>query len=154
MRTTVRHLPVSHSIVRHIFSGLLALLTATMVCGCAGEGVTSTRLDRAVATTFQRLYVLQQKDLGRTVSPPERTATCTRSGSSAMKGSGSWICTVHYPYADGHQVPLSFDVEVQPIGCYTATGPPSVVGQLQLSTPGGGSVVNPLFAFYGCFDPA
>ena len=47
------------------------------------------------------------------------------------------MCTVHFPYPDGHLVPLSFDVEVQPIGCYTATGPPAVVGQLTLTSPAG-----------------
>jgi hypothetical protein len=84
---------------------------------------------------------------------PDRTTSCLRSGSTRHTGSGSWVCTVHYPYPDGHLVPLSFDVEVQPIGCYTATGPPTIVGQQDLTTPAAKTVINPLFAFDGCFDP-
>ncbi|BEP13541.1 hypothetical protein acdb102_18520 [Acidothermaceae bacterium B102] len=125
------------------------LLAATTLTGCSGGGVSADGLGRAVGTAYQRLYVVQQHDLGRTeVTPPDRAATCTRNGSGS--GSGSWVCTVHFPYPDGHLVPLSFDVEVQPIGCYTATGPPAVVGQLTLASPAGGSVTNPLFAFDGC----
>ena len=140
--------------MRRLLPVVVCGVAALTLSGCSRGQISAGGLDRAVGLAFQRLYAVQQADLGRATSPPDRTAACTRSGSTATTGSGSWICTVHYPYADGHQVPLSFDVEVQPIGCYTATGPPSVVGQLRMTTPAGRSVVNPLFAFDGCFDPA
>jgi hypothetical protein len=130
-------------------TGALALVLATSAC--SSGGIHGNALQRAVGTTYQRLYVLQQEQLGNTVASPDDTAACVRSGSTGHSGAGSWVCTVHFPYPDGHIVPASFDVEVQPIGCYTATGPPTIVGQLSLTTPAGKSVTNPLFAFDGCF---
>jgi hypothetical protein len=126
---------------------------AVLGTGCSAGEVTASALQASVGTAYQRLYLLQQHELGHDVSPPpDGSAQCARSGSTAKSGPGSWTCTVHFPYADGHIVPLSFDVEVQPIGCYIASGPPAIVGQLELTTPKGSSVTNPLYAFDGCFD--
>lgn len=137
-------------------TALSALAVVTFACaltGCSSGTITAAALNQAVGTAYQRLYVLQQNELGHTgVTPPDRTTSCLRSGTTAHSGSGNWVCTVHYPYADGHQVPLSFDVDVQPIGCYTASGPPTIVGQQQLTTADAKTVTNPLFAFDGCFD--
>jgi hypothetical protein len=127
--------------------------TALLSTGCSSD-ITSAALQSSVGTAFQRLYVLQQHELGRDEPvTPDAGAQCLRSGSAARTGAGTWTCTVHFPYADGHLVPLSFDVEVQPIGCYVASGPPAIVGGLTLTTPAGASVTNPLYAFDGCFDP-
>jgi hypothetical protein len=122
--------------------------------GCsASGGISTSALQHSVGSAYQRLYLLQQNELGHTVvSRPDGAAQCARSGSTAHSGPGSWTCTVHYPYADGHIVPLIFDVDVQPIGCYIASGPPAIVGQLELTTPKGSNLTNPLFAFDGCFD--
>lgn len=137
--------------MKHLTTPGALLAAAIAVTGCSSGAVSADRLGSAVGLAYQRLYVVQQHDLGRTdVTPPDRATTCTRNGSTAHSGSGSWVCTVHFPYPDGHLVPLSFDVVVQPIGCYTATGPPAVVGQLTLSSPASGPVTNPLFAFDGC----
>ena len=133
-------------------AALAALLVAVALTGCGGPAVTSTRLQDAVGTSFARLYVLQQTELGHTVAEPDHTASCARNGSAASTGAGSWACTVHFPFPDGHVEPLSFDVEVQPAGCYTAAGPPATVGQQQIQTAAGTTVTNPLFAFDGCFD--
>jgi ABC-2 type transport system permease protein len=122
--------------------------------GCSSSGgISASALQRSVGTAYQRLYLLQQQELGHAVvTQPDSAAQCVRSGSTAHSGSGSWTCTVHYPYADGHIVPLIFDVDVQPIGCYVASGPPAIVGQLELTSPRGSNLTNPLFAFDGCFD--
>ncbi len=138
-------------------SRALAILTvaALAASGCSSHAITSSALQQAVGSTYQRLYLLQQEELGHVPSPtPDGTAQCLRTGSTGHSGPGSWTCTVHFPYPDGHLVPLSFDVEVQPVGCYVATGAPAIVGQLKLLTPSGRSVTNPLYAFDGCFDPA
>lgn len=39
-------------------------------------------------------------------------------------------------------------------GCFIATGPPQVVGRQVLHTSGGRDLVNPVYAFDGCFDPS
>jgi hypothetical protein len=129
----------------------IAAAAAFLVSGCSSGDITSTALQRSVGTAYQRLFVLQQHELGHAVATPDSAASCSRAGSTARSGPGSWTCTVHYPYADGHLVPLSFDVEVQPIGCYVATGPATVVGQQRITEPTGRQVTNPLFAFDGCF---
>ncbi len=130
-----------------------AVLALTLlVSGCAGPSVTSSRLQDAVGLSFSRLYVLQQHELGHDVAPPDATSVCVRNGSAALTGAGSWTCAVHFPYPDGHVEPLSFDVEVQPVGCYTAAGPPAAVGQQKMRTAAGTTVTNPLFTFDGCFD--
>ena len=128
------------------------VLVAGMLAGCGGAAVTNARLEDAVGVSFARLYVLQQAELGHNVAEPDQSAGCIRSGSAALTGAGSWTCTVHFPYPDGHVEPLSFDVDVQPAGCYTASGPPAAVGQEQLETAAGDMVTNPLFAFDGCFN--
>ncbi len=132
-----------------VLGGLAAVL---LLAGCGGPSVTSTGLQAAVGTSFSRLYVFQQAELGHTVTPPDRYAACTRNGSTAVTGAGSWTCTVHFPAGDGHVEPLSFDVEVQPMGCYTASGPAAAVGRQQMQTASGATVTNPLFAFDGCID--
>ncbi len=133
-------------------AAVAAVLALLVSAGCGSPGVTSTRLQDSVGVSFQRLYVLQQRELGHRVPAPDRSAACVRNGSAALTGAGSWTCTVHFPYPDGHVQPLSFDVEVASIGCYTASGPPAVVGQLKLQATNGAAVTNPLFAFDGCFD--
>jgi hypothetical protein len=131
----------------------IVVATALLGTGCSSGDITAPSLQASVGSAYQRLYLLQQQELGHQVSPrPDSTAHCSRSGSTAHSGPGSWTCTVHFPYPDGHIVPLTFDVEVQPIGCYSASGPPAVVGQLELNTPSGSTVTNPLYAFDGCFD--
>jgi hypothetical protein len=129
----------------------MAAAAALLTTGCSSGDISPTALQRSVGTAYQRLFLLQQHELGHSVDAPDSAATCARSGSTAHSGPGSWTCTVHYPYADGHLVPLSFDVEVQPIGCYVATGPATIVGQQRILEPTGHEVTNPLFAFDGCF---
>lgn len=125
---------------------------ALSLSGCGGPAVTGGRLQNAVGVAFSRLYVLQQNELGHVVAAPETTSVCVRNGSTAFSGAGSWTCAVHFPYPDGHIQPLSFDVEVQPIGCYTAAGPPAAVGQQKIQTASGERATNPLFSFDGCFN--
>ena len=132
---------------------LAALPMLAGLAGCGGATVTAGRLDEAVGLSFARLYVLQQDELGHPAAPPDAVATCSRAGTTATTGAGSWTCIVHFPDPDGHVDPLALDVDVQSIGCYTASGPPAVVGGQRLQLPTGRAVTNPLFAFDGCFDP-
>lgn len=145
--------PISGVRLRSAPAIAAALVAVLSSAGCGTSGITKSGLQQSVGTAYQRLYLLQQAKLGH-LNPvtPDAAASCARSGTSALSGAGSWLCTVHFPFPDGHIEPLTFDVEVQPIGCYTAAGPPTVVGQQLLQTQAGRSVTNPLFAFDGCFD--
>jgi len=118
--------------------------------------ITSSRLERSVGTTFRNLVVVQQGLLGHA----GRTASlrvqpfCKRE--SVVRGTGEgagddWRCElfVNGPRLQGG-ISASYSLTVRPNGCYTAEGPPSVIGPLHLRAPGGDIVVNPLYAFDGC----
>lgn len=132
-----------------------ALLGLAALVGCGPQDVTAPRLDRSVATTFANLYAYQQTVLGL---PGEQarnvTASCGKAGGGAQVGAGDgWTCTVLLvdPAGAVHNVP--YDLSVQADACWHANGPPGVVGAARELAADGRTVVNPLFAFDGCFDP-
>ncbi len=122
-------------------------------------GVTAARLQASLTPTFNRLTLLQQRELGRAV-PKGATLnvlpTCSRRGSSPH-GPGDWICTltVFIPQAGAvpfQQTPVSYDVSVTSDGCYKAQSPPAFIGQQLMRDAHGHQIVNPLYTIYGCFD--
>ena len=131
-----------------------ALSAALALAACGGPDVTSARLDDAVGPTFAHLYQHQQDLLGKPVpSAPQASASCHRSGqTAAASGAGDdWVCVVLLQVG----LPVSqytYELNVQANGCYTADGPPALVGNKTLTTATGAKRVNPLFAFDGCFD--
>jgi len=136
---------------------LVAGLTVVLG-GCGGSPITATRLADSVAPTFANLYVRQQAERGKPgVSAADLgvRATCARTDPTTTDhGAGSdWVCAVQWLVAGpGTPVGASYDVSVQPNGCYTADGPASVVGQQTLVGADGSTVVNPLWQFNSCFD--
>lgn len=124
--------------------------------------MTRAQLEPAVAQSFAGLYDLQQDVLGNpavTAAGLQADATCQRGGAaSPAEGAGAdWVCTIlvgaPIPSAEGGNVTrIPFEVTAKTDGCYTADGPPLVVGQQTLTGRDGASFVNPLFEFDGCFD--
>ncbi len=113
-----------------------------------------------MASTFARLYVLQQVRLGQ--PPPDvaglrATARCQRgSPTSQQSGAGNdWICQVTYlagaPRAAARAL---YSLDVHTDGCWSADGdgPPPVNGLRTLPGPSGQARVNPLYLVDGCFD--
>jgi hypothetical protein len=73
--------------------------------------------------------------------------------STPYSGQGDdWHCTLSVIGRQAQQMPVGFDVNVRANGCYTAEGPPSVIGPATIRRPGRGFGPNPLFVFDGCFD--
>lgn len=146
MRAKHRRLPLAAAGA----AGAALLLTA----GCGPVDVTRARLEAQVGPTFRNMYVLQQRLLGHTeLAVPARTsvASCIKgSASTPDQGPGDWTCQVHWPAADGRLQTLSYDVKVQPVGCYTAQGPALLVGAQYLHAVDGRTVPNPLYEFDGC----
>ncbi len=117
--------------------------------------ITSQRLEGSIAPTFRNLVALQQDMIGqgdraqaiRTFPFCKRESVVTGTGS----GSGDdWVCQL---YVDGpHLRGLSaaYTLTVKPNGCYTADGPPSVIGPQHIRTTDGATALNPLYAFDGC----
>jgi hypothetical protein len=131
-----------------------AVAGALALAACGGPDVTTSRVENAVGPTFAALYQHQQNLLGkRPPATPQASARCHRSGQGeAATGAGDdWICVlllqVGRPVAQ-----YTYELNVQADGCYTADGPPALVGNKTLTTPAGTKRVNPLFAFDGCFD--
>jgi hypothetical protein len=131
-----------------------ALAGALALASCVGPDITSARLDDAVGPTFAHLYQHQQDLLGKPASAtPQASASCHRSGQSvAATGAGDdWVCVILLQ-VDQPLAQYTYELNVQANGCYTADGPPALVGNKTLTTSTGAKRVNPLFAFDGCFD--
>jgi ABC-2 type transport system permease protein len=138
-------------------AALLALLA--LAAGWGPAAVTSARLRSALSATFNRLTVLQQRQLGRSIPTGAHltiVSSCSRRAGQST-GPGDWICTLDVFIPQPGSIPfqqtaITYDVSVQSDGCYKAQAPASLVGQQTLSAPDGRSFVNPVFTIYGCFD--
>jgi hypothetical protein len=134
---------------------LLSLAAAPGLAGCGGPPFTAAELENALQSTFANLYAQQQTILGHpgaTAVWAGPGASCRPAGGPGSGGAGlNWACTVTWRAWNGAVTSADYDVEVRPEGCYTATGPASVVGPSRLPRPGGGTTLNPLLIFDGCF---
>ena len=131
-----------------------SVAAAVALAACGGADVTAGRLDNAIAPTLAICTARQQALIGRPLpSAPQTSASCHRSGRNApTTGAGSdWTCQLLLQVGTSI-TQYTYQLTVQATGCYTAEGPPALVGQLTLTTPAGATRVNPLFAFDGCFD--
>jgi ABC-2 type transport system permease protein len=142
--------------------GIAAVIALIAVAGNWGPaGVTPPRLRASFIPAFTQLTILQQQELGRSV-PPGATLnialpSCNRRGSKP-DGPGDWVCTLQVLIPTQGSLPpqpttVSYDVSVQPDGCYKAQSPPAFIGQQLMRDADGNQVVNPLYTIYGCFNP-
>jgi ABC-2 type transport system permease protein len=123
--------------------------------------ITRGRLASSVSRSFERLTVLQQRELGRPVPADPRfdmKTNCARRGRAAGGPGDDWVCTMTLLSAQTGFNPLelaqvAYDVSVKANGCYRADAPPTFVGEQTLTGPHGARFVNPLVTIYGCFDP-
>jgi hypothetical protein len=137
--------------------GLSACLVVVASIGCGAGGVTSSKIENALAPTFANLIHLQENMLG--LGPVDAaslraSAICHKlDPGKGDSGAGNWKCTVTW-FASTQRSPLrdSYDLSVTPDGCYTATVDDAHLGGPTLPTKGGGTVVNLLYVFDGCFD--
>jgi ABC-2 type transport system permease protein len=142
-----------------VCSALIALLA--VACSWGPVSVTTARLQAAIKPTFNNLIVLQQRALGRHIPAGARLndyASCVRRSGLRQGPGEDWICTMDMVIPlDGPTpfslTPVTFDVSVKANGCYKAQGPPAFIGQPEIRNAHGTNVVNPLYAFDGCFDP-
>lgn len=142
-----------------VLAGVIAVLAISANWGPVG--VTAARLKASLIPAFNNLTLLQQRELGRPVAPGAKVnivlPSCARRGSTAS-GPGEWVCTLNVLIpASGslppQPTPVTYDVSVQSDGCYKAQSPPAFIGQQVMRDAQGGSVVNPLYTIYGCFNP-
>jgi ABC-2 type transport system permease protein len=139
-------------------AALVALLGAATNLG--PTAITRARLEPAIAQAFDRLTLLQQRELGRPVGRDaslKLSTRCSRRSPNSQGPGDDWSCTMLVVTPQLGALPLgltpvTYDVSVKSNGCYRAQAPPLFVGQQTISTARGRSVINPLFLIYGCFD--
>lgn len=145
---------------RAVLATSAAVVALAALGGLGPTAVTAHRLEASMGPVFNRLTLLQQKELGRAVSARAklnvRTKCARHSGQTAGPGD-DWTCTmtVLSPMTGSEPFQLTgviYDVSVKSNGCYKAEAPPSFVGQQMMVDARHRSVVNPLFIIYGCFD--
>lgn len=145
---------------RLVVLAALAFIALAAASELGSTAITRARLQAAVAPVFERLTILQQRELGRIVPKRShlnlRPLCVRRSGARAGPGD-DWSCTMTLAVAQPGYNPISltevtYDVSVKSNGCYKAESPPSFVGHQTMLDAHGRSVVNPLYTIYGCFD--
>jgi ABC-2 type transport system permease protein len=144
---------------------VLAVALGAVAIGAAAKlapsELTRSRLASSFGPSFERLTVLQQRELGRSVAPGQHLnmrTRCSRHG-AALDGPGDdWGCTLTLAGNEAGWNPVNlttvtYDLSVKSNGCYKADAPPSFVGAQTMAAEHGATVVNPLYTIYGCFDP-
>ena len=143
---------------------VLILAVAAVALGAAARlaptTVTRARVAGSFGRSFERLTALQQRELGRPIPAGARLnmrTRCARRGTAADGPGEDWSCTLLLAGSASGWNPINlttitYDLSVKPNGCYKADAPPSFVGAQTMDTPHGGTVVNPLYEIYGCFD--
>lgn len=141
---------------RQTAGGVLALALLLGATGCR-SAVTADRLEPAVRTSFARLFVLQQVQRGIPVDETDLNATadCGRgTATGATTGPGDdWVCNLTWRTPTATTGGAVYSLSVKPDGCYTADGdgPTDLNGSPTLVDADGRTVLNPLWAFDGCF---
>lgn len=157
----MRLTPPTRSTNRRPARGLAAAAAvATVLLGAAGCGspdITRARLEAAIGPTYKNLYQLQLKTQhGSYDAPPpvSSTARCTKGGRTVTEGGpgNDWSCKMQWLAPNGVISALTYEVTVQPNGCYTAQGPSTLVGQQSIRGIDWKNHTNPLYEFDGCFD--
>lgn len=143
---------------------VLAMAVLIVVLGAGTSlgpvAITQARLEASISSVFNDLTVLQQQELGRAVAKGAKLklrTSCARHAGKSQGPGDDWTCTLTVLNAlPGFEpfiaTPVIYDVSVKSDGCYKAEGPPSFVGQQMMTAAHGGSIVNPVYTLYGCFD--
>jgi hypothetical protein len=129
-------------------------VVVVLLGGCGSGGVTSNRIEDAVATTFANLISVQRTIVG--MSPMDAaelrtSASCHKIGPGDNRGPGEWKCVLTSP-GPGSLFRDTYDLSVTTDGCYTARSDGSHMGGPTLPTRNGETVTNLLYVFDGCFD--
>ncbi len=137
----------------------LAVAVLALATNLGPVGVTRSRVQSAVASTFSNASVLQQRFIGRNPPATARLLVrpyCIRRG-TVSRGPGDWTCDVYVYLPQPKSVPfqrtnVEYDVSVTSDGCYKAQSPPNFIGGQTMTTHSGATTTNPLFIVYGCFN--
>jgi ABC-2 type transport system permease protein len=145
--------------VRAVLGSAALIVVLGAATSLGPVAVTQARLEASISSTFEKLTVLQQRELGRSVAKGAKLklhTLCARHAGKSQGPGDDWTCTLTVITAlPGSEpfltTPVIYDVSAKSDGCYKADAPPSFVGQQLMSVAHGRSVVNPLYTIYACF---
>lgn len=130
-------------------------LLALAVLPACGPSFDAASLAASVGPTYAALSVRGAQLQGRTdVSARglQVSAQCRRGGGDTLDvGPGDdWQCLVTSLPAGAVPQRVLYEVSLKPEGCWSADGPPAVVGDAQVLDVEGRRRNNPVYAFEGC----
>jgi ABC-2 type transport system permease protein len=135
--------------------GIISVAALGLLAGCASP-ITDQRVAQAVSTSFSHLYALHQtaRQLPFDAATLGTESVCDRSGAPGPSGPGDdWTCNITWRTAAATTGAATYSLNVRADGCYSADGdgPVDLNGSATLVDADGHTVVNPLWAFDGCF---
>ena len=141
--------------------GTVALGAAAVIALIAAghPDVTRSRLEASLTPVYTNLYLQQAKILGHlgfTAATLAPSTVCDRGGAKvADVGPGAdWICHIMFTDQLGARQDGKFELNAKSNGCYVATGPSRINGPVIITDATGRDVLNPVFEFDACYDPA
>ena len=135
------------------------VVAAAALAAAGPHDVTRPRLEKSLQATFTNLYLQQQNTvLGHrsvTAASMGASTSCQRTASPSDVGAGpDWICHILWTDSTGAKQDGKFELAAKASYCYVAGGPSKIVGPLTITDVHGRQVLNPLFEFDACYDPA
>jgi hypothetical protein len=145
-------------LITRIATIAVVVLAAAGLLAAGHQDVTRTRLEKSLAESFTNLYLQQGVILGTptTAARIDARPTCDRGGPTVkdVGPSADWICMMNFTDLSGTAQQGKFEVVAKANYCYTAGGPSKIIGLLTITNRQGRSVLNPVFEWDACYDPA
>jgi hypothetical protein len=144
-------------VIRIVTVAVIAAAAVGLIAASA-QDVTRPRLEKSLAQSFTNLYIQQGDILGTptTAARINPQPTCDRGGPTVKDvGAGAdWICMMNFTDLSGIAQQGKFELVAKANYCYTASGPSKIVGLLTITDRHGKNVLNPVFEWDACYDPA
>ena len=142
-----------------VLGSFVALGVVVGLIAAGHPEVTKARLEKSLTPTFTDLYLQQAVILGRTsvtAASMQAVSVCDRGGPKVKDvGPGSdWICYIDWNDVAGKRLHGKFELQAKSNACYVATGPSRLNGPVMITDTHGRDVLNPVFEFDACYDPA
>ncbi len=134
---------------------LLALAPVSALLAACGPSYDGDALATAVGRSFAHLYARSAAQDGRVdvrADDLQAGARCARGGEETPdEGPGDdWRCVVAVSDPQLGRRQVVYEVVLKPDGCFSAEGPPEVVGDPRVRGADGVLRLNPVYAFDGC----
>jgi hypothetical protein len=145
-------------IIARIATIAVIAVAAIGLIAASHPDVTRPRLETSLAQSFTNLYLQQGDILGTPTTAARINAqpTCDRGGPSVKDvGAGAdWICMMNFTDLTGTAQQGKFELVAKANYCATISGPSKIIGLLTITDHHGKNVLNPVFEWDTCYNPA